>query len=254
MKTMPAVEASEKPILFSGPMVRAILEGRKTQTRRVMRPQPFLERKEDGNWWLLDRSEDGYGRTNSAWQEGSDPFWTYCPYGKPGDRLWVRETFARCACDTCRAIWPNKTPHGILGYQATYGGPSMMRFRPSIHMPRWASRLTLEIVSVKVERLQDISEADAIAEGCTFVPFEQWYSGRKPMVDGSLSRQECRGIPPDTWTGIEKLNAYDPLAHTAVQDFRRLWDSINSKRGFGWAENPWVWCIEFKKAELPHAL
>lgn len=125
----------ERPILFSGPMVRAILDGRKTQTRRVVKPrQGMLD-----DWTGLP-----------------------CPYGKPGDRLWVRET---CYFEQ---------PHGEVIYRADPGSEKALdpeftglRWRPSIHMPRWASRITLEIVNVRVERLQDIRVDDARAEGVT---------------------------------------------------------------------------------------
>lgn len=202
-------ETKEKPILFSGAMVRAILEGRKTQTRRVVTPSPDVAR----HWkeWTPERI---------------DQWIRMCPYGKPGDRLWVRETFARCACDVCRKIWPAKTPHGILGYQATYGGPSAMVFKPSIHMPRWASRLTLEITEVRVQRVQKISEADSLAEGIYA------YDGQAKGCYGVMG-MDCR-----TMSGVSAKDCY-----------RHLWDSINSYRGFGWEKNPWVWCITFKRAE-----
>jgi len=127
----------ERPILFSGPMVRAILEGRKTQTRRIVKPQP-----------LRDRGV-------MAFNDGEHPQMR-CPYGKPGDRLWVRETWC-----------PDVEPY-TFRYKAD-GDEPLERWRPSIHIPRWASRITLEVVSVRVERLQNISEDDALAEGITLV-------------------------------------------------------------------------------------
>lgn len=201
----------ERPILFSGEMVRAILRDvdPKGQTRRVVKGVA-LEML--GNGFTPEYVADP---GNSAW----------CPYGKPGDRLWVRETFARCACEQCRAIWPAETPHGILGYRATYGGPSMMIFKPSIFMPRWASRITLEITKVRVERLQDISEEDAIAEGIE-------------RIHGAAE-------------GDNRFSYFSDGFHrnfpTGKETFAHLWDSINSKRGFGWDKNPWLWVIEFKK-------
>lgn len=233
---MTETAVQEKPILFSGAMVRAILEGRKTQTRRVCALQDDKDYKHGGAMWTelqkLDR----------------------CPYGKPGTHLWVRETWAKNNNQLSDHHSDVSVVYRADSESRALDNGTELPWKPSIHMPRSYSRISLEIVSVKVERVQDISEADAIAEGCTSVPFEQWYSGKKPMIDGSSPRQECRGLPPDTWTDIEKLNAYDPLAHTAKEDFQKLWDSINSDRGFGWEKNPWVWAIEFKRlAEVTDA-
>ena len=126
-----------------------------------------------------------------------------CPYGAPGDRLWVRETW--------------DTDGKTIAYRATTPetttDPEPMRWRPSIHMPRWASRLTLAVTSVRVERVQEITEADARAEGIE--PQRSDYSG-----EDSNSLQ-----------------------------FRDLWDSINAARGYGWAVNPWVWVVEFERVQ-----
>jgi hypothetical protein len=122
---------NERPILFSGEMVRAILEGRKTQTRRVIKPQLRINYK--------------------------------CPYGQPGDRLWVRETWQCFKPNTEEIINPNTVNIRALAYRATNEWRG--KWRPSIHMPRWASRITLEITAVRVERLQDIGEVDAMREG-----------------------------------------------------------------------------------------
>lgn len=171
----------ERPILFSGEMVRAILDGRKTQTRRVVKPQ------------LGDLFD----------YETCSPK-PSCPYGAPGDRLWVRETFS------------------LLGGQAEYRATRRMGepaapWRPSIFMPRWPSRIDLELTAVRVERVQDISEADAIAEGVKF---------------------------------------YDDPNTSAVKLFIALWDSINAKRRdprsgqilpYSWADNPRVWSLTFRR-------
>jgi hypothetical protein len=128
----------ERPILFSAPMIRALLAGTKTQTRRIVKP-------------------------------GAPDDWNACPYGVIGDRLWVRETHAPAA-DSWGA-WERRMqkdgcgPAPVIHYAADGGDPFVEKWRPSIHMPRWASRITLEIVAVRVERLQDISEADVAAEG-----------------------------------------------------------------------------------------
>jgi hypothetical protein len=142
----------ERPILFSGPMVQAILDGRKTQTRRVVKPQPEYWEQTGGYHYPLDKKPyrgAPVGRVRSI-----DEY--RCPYGQPGDRLWVRETWHQYA-------------GGEVIYRADYGPESYQAgakgWRPSIFMPRWASRITLEITGVRVERVQDISADDARAEG-----------------------------------------------------------------------------------------
>ena len=168
---MSATTHKERPILFSGPMVRALLAGRKTQTRRVVR---------------LDGNSDDFGfvRWQDGYPDGARPvfdicgevFSRRCPYGQAGDRLWVRETW-QCVSPGPLRDWPGigdqrprKVSHlnrsCVTIYRADGEMPGDERWQPSIHMPRWASRLTLEITGVRVERLHDISEADAIAEGC----------------------------------------------------------------------------------------
>lgn len=169
--------SKEKPILFSGAMVRAILEGKKTQTRRVIKPQPML---------------DTHTRVTACYK---------CPYGAPGDRLWVRETWT---------THQNDKGADCLLYRAEVPDPELYApWRPSIFMPRAASRIMLEVTGVRVERIQEISEADAIAEGVEIIP-----------------------IDTSTWTNR--------------QSFSILWDKINAKRGYSWASNPWVFVISFK--------
>lgn len=197
----------ERPILFSGPMVRAILEWHKTQTRRVMKPQ------------LLQPDGARHKKLEVP------NVLKLCPYGKPGDRLWVRETWlARGggAAALYRADYEDVEAAGLGGL---YGG-----WKPSIFMPRWASRITLEVVNVRVERVQDITEADAIAEGVTCEERGEKCSGFRPPGNTSIDPEECPSC----------IDGYIPI-------YQRLWDSINSKRGFGWETNPWVWVIKFKR-------
>ena len=184
----------ERPILFSAPMVRAILEGRKTQTRRVVKSN--WDAKDDDNWPMV-MDEDG------LW------FRQACPYGQIGDRLWVREAFF---------IDEGK---GSVRYRAS-GHVSPFGWKPSIHMPRWASRILLEITSVRVERLQDISEVDALAEGIT-----------ESQIDTELK-------------AAEEMDQVEP--NPARCCFRYLWEDINGIES--WADNPWVWVVEFKKVEV----
>ena len=200
-----------KPIIFSGPMVRAILEGNKTQTRRALRSQPpDWATGHDDVWpWVHFTGADPF--------HGNPVMWTAkCPYGEPGNHLWVRETFAYYYAG------PNFTGNTGKVYYKADGDLSDRvkerdcvepRWRPSIFMPRWASRITLEIISVRVERVQDISHEDALAEG----------------------------IDPDA-----PLNNYGTgSAHRDT--FAELWDSINAKRGYSWDSDSWVWVIEFKQ-------
>ncbi len=210
----------ERPILFSAPMVRAILAGTKTQTRRIVKPQPTSAQP------IIAIADDGVWR---------------CPYGTPGDRLWVRETIAI-------ESWtheygnepplPTDRPHQHTAprvgdevwhwphYRATDPAPELScerdrcrvcesgeagpHWRPSIHMPRWACRIVLEISDVRVDRLQAISAADAIAEG----------------IDPS----QTPGIGSDS---------------SLVAAYARLWNSINGAGA--WESNPWVWALTFKR-------
>jgi hypothetical protein len=201
-------------MLFSAPMVRAILDGRKTVTRRVVKPQPL---------WVADPSVPF--KTHDANPKGI----IYCPHGKPGDQLWVREAFSgpRCmdASDGCKAVPPSKWGDGSRIWYWADGNPTegdWTRPRPSIHMPRWASRILLEIVAVRVERLQDISEDDCLAEGIAQVVREK--------------------LP-----GIQQCGEYDTIDVDPVAEYRDLWESINGPES--WAANPWVWVIEFKRLE-----
>ncbi len=190
----------ERPILFSGPMVKALLAGAKSQTRRVIKPQPQAVR--DGLYGWRQVAGGGYEVVWNALQmSGSQALSEYCPYGAPGDLLWVRETHL-------------VTAGGAVLFKAD--NPNLLHCRPSIHMARQHSRITLEVTGVRVERLQGISEANMIAEG----------------VDYLL---EQRGEP----LRID----YRRLA------FFGLWDKINGKR-IGRDEyvnaNPWVWVVEFR--------
>lgn len=208
----------ERPILFSAPMVRAIINGTKTQTRRVVKPQPLM---------VTDRTTAPWNGPPGALKLGLEQLGRGCPYGQPGDRLWVRETFARIDGQT--------RPWIETDYRATYTHGDRLgdtlgikkRWTPSIHMPRAASRITLEVTGVRVECLQDISEADAIAEGV----FKK--VGTTPI-----------GNAVETATGGELIYAVPTQAR---EEYHRLWESINSPGS--WDANPWVWVIEFKRLE-----
>jgi hypothetical protein len=188
----------ERPIIFSGDMVRVILDGRKTQTRRVIKPQPKI---------IHALYPDASIETERIFRRGDQRI--HCPYGIPGDRLWVRETF----CHATLTGYDARKDGGDYWYRATDEGLCDGPWKPSIFMPRWASRILLEITEVRVERVQDISEKDAGAEGA-------W---RTPAGCSHYSIE-----PPE---------------------FETLWDSINAKRGYSWESNPWVWVISFRRIE-----
>ena len=206
---MASAAPKERPILFSGPMVRAILSGCKRQTRRIIKPQP------NGYWDLTQNvvaKERYHDRCVPWWQVGGINGPT-CPYGKPGDRLWVREAWAvgsiydgiapsRICEDLPKG--PGRPPCGIRypANQECIG----IKCRPSIHMPRWASRISLEITGVRVEQLGDITESDAIAEGAI---------DQESLDEG----------------------------YSAVGFFNSLWAGINGD----FDRRTWVWVVEFNR-------
>ncbi len=228
----------ERPILFSGEMIRAILGGRKVQTRRVIKLPCGPGRNAQGNNWSLSTQADG-----SYWPEYHMAGWPEyrrmpCPHGRVGDRLWCRETYH--ASDLCRDYQQQSDVIYRADTERAKPIPgSSLVWKPSIFMPRWASRLTLEIVDIRVERVQDITEEDAIAEGIKrfFAPYH---------VRESWPRTPNKMLPAIYGTG-ERNDAEDFSARGA---FWRLWNSINGKKfGTSWNENPWCWVISFRRID-----
>lgn len=222
---------TERPILFSGPMVRAILDGKKTMTRRVVKPQPSAHHWHGSKEYnqravLIDTTKGTCLRFSHLLGDREDGNVQYmrCPYGKRGDRLWVRETW--CQVDDREfggQLWidyrstPSDDGSHPAGWHNAPDDAQALKWRPSIHMPRSASRILLEITGIRVERLQEITEEDALAEGCE----------REFKADGSVG-----------WgAGLIEATA----------NFKILWNGINEKRGYSWESNPWVWVIEFKR-------
>lgn len=214
---MTATAVKARPILFSGEMVRAILERRKTQTRRLSglkmvneRPDQFTHAtvRDDGVTW-------------DFWY-GADSYVVRCPYGQPGDRLWVRETWQQVRDIDGKRFTVNSTQRcqdARVVYSATLSEEEPPTWRPSIHMPRWASRITLEVTVVRVERLQEIESNDVYAEGFPVYDYDE---------HALATAREYKMAP---------------LLH----QFACVWDRLNVKRGYPWESNPWVWVVSFKR-------
>jgi len=217
----------ERPILFSTPMVQAILEGRKTQTRRIIKPQPELYDNDMGAR-ICYGSQRHSGPANYLIKDILPRFG--CPYGRVGDRLWVRENYNLPKdCDKykpsivseCVDIWyaagGKRNATGGLGWGGVKG-----KQRPSIHMPRWASRINLEITKIVAERLHDINEEDAVAEGAMY--------------------HDGRGIGHSGWR-----HDYHDVFSTAKNSFFSLWEKINGYESL--KANPWVYSLQLKRVE-----
>lgn len=248
----------ERPILFSGPMVRAIMEGHKTQTRRILAPQPEVvdTRAIYGvncyqwgkrQFWppgVESASKPGTAHPHS-W--GGWHHLNLCPYGVPGDRLWIKETYFIDHIDYLRGPLPKERPAAHSGGDLIYyradgecceqipecccaevGGT---KWRSPRFMPRWASRGDLELVNARLQRLQNITEEDAKAEGV------------ESDLDVLARLSHLRGA--------SAAKAVPSRLLTARENFARAWDDINGKRA-PWASNPWVWAVTFRRIEGGH--
>jgi hypothetical protein len=223
-----------KPIIFNPEMIRAILDGRKTQTRRVIKPQPISYHNSDGALCGWVKSGFAVGGREEGVKE---TMLEHCPFGQPCDLLWVRETIdATYDCDALYVADEERLvdahPHGWdLWHKEHRELP--VKVIPSIYMPRWASRITLEITNIRVERLQDISKEDAIAEGFKAI-----------TKDGGITIKY--GIPDsDGFPGNDNYGWPWPDWHTDPRTaYKYLWESIYGEGS--WGANPWVWVIEFK--------
>ncbi|WJD60635.1 hypothetical protein [Pseudomonas kurunegalensis] len=249
-------QAKERPILFSGPMVRAILEGRKAVTRRPVKPgfpssvtEAFPYAGAPHAWMpALPSGEPWYEQVRE------------CPYGRPGDRLWVRETWLEDPEDD--GTWAYTQYMGCKGsplsdipkrfqkpehciFRATWDG-SALRWRPSIHMPRWASRILLEITDVRVERLQDISDDQAKAEGMVYTDFGMQELPGKASIDGGKTFHPLKPQQAPGWHAGDATHP-DQCLDRARWAFANLWEKINGENS--WDANPWVWVVEFKRIE-----
>lgn len=257
----------ERPILFSGEMVRRILDGSKTQTRREIKGTfdiasfptwpcgggptalgghgPHEPPRLPGGFHYHDANGFNWGELS-------------CRHGNVGDRLWVRETFY---CDDYRyPDGPVKEMRDLLEYRADHdcrnweagcpcscdGARRRSAWRPSIHMPRWASRIDLEITGVRVERLQDISEEDARAEGCKPSMHQETWTAYDTATEGYPTFY----ADPTGREGLENVRHHPEREMSSARDaFRTLWLSINGLES--WDANPWTWVLNFKRAAPP---
>ncbi|CNE71665.1 hypothetical protein [Yersinia kristensenii] len=240
----------ECPILFNSEMVNAILSGRKTQTRRIMKRQPVPSETREGDFWFsCDKMQSmvhisDFLPSNSAIQDAHEFFSACCPIGAVGDQLWVRETFQGPLFDyeQMESYLEDSAKfesHEYCVYKADGNTtPEFVdaddnlhcKWRPSIHMPRWASRINLLITGVRVERLNDISDVDAAVEGIDRLENN---FGNGPSY--------CDYMLPDLRDTAEWYNR-------PRDSFRSLWNSIyGQKEGENWQANPWVWVINFEQ-------
>ena len=242
----------ETGLMFKAPLVRAILAGKKTQTRRLVKPQPVFTGVDD--LWAVSGHQGGKPWVED-WKDGSAPpksLNAYSPFGGPGDRIWVRETFAKvhntAGCerygagfDPTRSSASQHREGKVFDtegwrYRATWDRTHSGPWTPAIHMPRDASRILLEVVTVRAERLQAISAADAAAEGLTRLSKDGGRVWKYGIPEGD-------GMPGPTgwqWRDWEQ----DPR-----EAFRKLWDQL-APAGAKWIDNPWVWVAEFKAIEI----
>lgn len=238
---------TSRPIIFDSESVRAILAGRKTQTRRAVKPQPNEDwYPEVGFYHPVKVARDGEEYPgDEVFGAADEEDGRVCPYGAPGDELWVRETF----CHQWHDPPTSKGYYDGYWYAATdpqpvkvdgdgwivvrKNGEEASPWRSPIHMPRTASRLTLRVTEVRVERVQEISNTDAMAEGIPGT-WGEWGANAPAWALSSIEEPGVEG--PHLWDN-----------RTSAENFALRWNSINKKRGFGWDVNPWVWVLSFER-------
>jgi hypothetical protein len=258
----------ERPILFNGLMVQAILDGRKTQTRRIVTPQPPAEAVKA---WCVVYGNDRERNGTWGWADKAEFPFRYliddvrCPFGVAGEQLWVREAFQvfeRTSSASDAEEWaqvtkrirtdltePPSSQWVRLAYRAD-GELDEVTWRPSIHMPRWTSRIQLESTLIRAQRLHDITDEEAIAEGIAPLFTDEEMKARPDLESG-------RGMWRNyLWHGCAKGKvmeqwAYQSSAYLSARDsFSSLWESVYGAGS--WAANPWVWVVNFKRVEGAH--
>lgn len=244
----------ERPILVSTPLIRPILTDLKVHTRRLIRLPEGYD---------LAQNATVSHRHGIWWEVRCEPWATVvvrCPFGVPGDRLWVRETWRSVgwrpenghwieyAADNAK-VW-REAPEDVLSVDV-YNHAHPDRWRPSIHMPRWASRISLEVTEIRVQRIQDITEEDARAEGLP----RNWTDGEpgwNPDEHGYLTPAGCYADEsgddsPECWVWWKGRREVG-VVYTAREAFQLWWGYINGERAGGsWEANPWVWVVAFKR-------
>lgn len=245
-------DIKERPILFSAPMVRAILEGRKTVTRRAVKVQPHDDATIEVDLYhpvVVDRRGMEQPGSEIFGAFSDDGMWgVKFPYGQPGDRLWVREAFGSQVRSygggTGRFTVYRATSPNAIDFKCASGKEYPVKWKPSIHMPRHLSRILLEITSVRVERLQEVTNEQARAEGCFFTDYGRkcGHGGKGWTEVGSCTAAESTHQQREGWMW-DKTTSHEQCLGSARWAFANLWE----KTGGDWEGNPWVWVIEFKK-------
>lgn len=243
----------ERPVLFTAEEVRATQDGRQTQFRRVVKPQPQLGVHNatgyDGRQWWAWHGGTTRAPEEHYWQPHETPGVPLrcCPYGVPGDRIYVKETFAlsirdpetfepdsRSPYDWDPPVYKADNPTVSWSLDSVVDGKLVSEpldkppWRPSVHMPRWASRILLEVTDVRVERVQDITQEEAEEEGS--------YLAKCPCLPPA--RNPIESLFKQSWCQVHG------------QEFSNLWDSRHAKRGHGWDVNPWVWVVGFRVLDV----
>lgn len=245
------METKERGILFSRSMIHAVRReiDPKTQTRRIVTVQP--DEKFNHGSWYADRYNKTrewvlWGKKGTKEMNKQGPSFGRCPYGEPGDHLWIRETFATRPPQTVST--PPRMNLGMPQYQYRADTPyasaapnyeGVRKWTPGIHMPRAASRTVLEIVDVRLHQLVLITEPDCIAEGlaCLSKDGGRTYKYGIAEADGEPGRDESTIMTWQNWHQDPRIA------------FQRVWDDINGARGLSWTTNPWIWAITFKRVD-----
>lgn len=266
----------EIPILFTGDMVRAVLEGRKTQTRRVLNPQPWSSAKSGHFSPSHPAGNSGTWPAAALFSEtlGCAPPWACAqpiksPYGEPGDRLWVRETHDVNRLGVEELPSGRRRYYAGIVYQADGGRAELdttedaymtldqkesRGWTPSIHMPRWASRIMLDVTAIRVERLQDISEEDAVSEGARYTDWGLKVPPGRASLDGGRTFHPFKPQPQNGWH-IKNVKGPEQCLLNARIAFANYINGLVGGKNWNlkptniWNENPWVWVVEFRRVE-----